>query len=74
MPAPAKGSMSIEITKITYAEPAAIVLERKGRWFRILLESGSGWVERPSTISFETYEQLVKDVGSHLTEGWNGKL
>lgn len=60
--------------QVTYKEPAAIVLERNGRWFRILLESGSGWVEQPGTISFTTYEELVKDRTNHLTEGWNGKL
>lgn len=60
--------------QISYAEPAATVLERNGRWFRIDLASGSGWIERPGTISFETYEQLVKEIHPHLTEDWNGKL
>jgi hypothetical protein len=60
--------------QITYAEPAAIVLERSGRWFRILLESGSGWVERPDNIRFSTYQQLLQYTATSLTEGWTGKL
>ena len=43
-----------------YEAPAAIVLERRSRWFRLRLETGSAWVLASSRDVFHPLEQLYE--------------
>ena len=35
-----------------YEEPGAVVLERRGKWFRVRLNSGSAWLEASAQDEF----------------------
>ena len=62
--------------EVGYEMKAAVVYERNGRWFRIALSKGSGWIEREGTMEFLPYPAgLVSD--DHLTylrQDWDGTL
>lgn len=56
-----------------YEEPGAIVLERRGRWFRIRLSSGSAWLESRVAEEFHGLERLYEHL-SYLTKAWSGRV
>jgi len=60
-----------------YEAPGAIVLERRGLWFRIRLAGGaSGWAEVPSADRFLSLENLYEEfVGvTFIADGADGAL
>jgi hypothetical protein len=57
-----------------YEEPGAIVLARRGEWFRIRLATGSAWIRSSSRDNFHPLEQLLLDGLTYLTEAWEGRL
>ena len=57
-----------------YEAPAAIVLEQRGRWFRLRLATGSAWVPASSRDVFHPLEQLYEDALTYLTPDWNKQL
>jgi hypothetical protein len=57
-----------------YEEPGAVVLERRGKWFRVRLIVGSAWLEASAQDEFYSLEQLVKDSLTYLTEAWSGRV
>jgi len=65
--------------EIGYEMQATVVYERRGRWFRIALPSGSAWIERDTEMFFSYPGSLVSDDPSlgqltYLRKGWDGKL
>jgi hypothetical protein len=44
-----------------YEEPAAIVLEHRGSWFRIRLHEGSAWMHAGPDNAFLPLERLIED-------------
>jgi len=44
-----------------YEEPAAIVLEHRGAWFRIRLHEGSAWMHAGPDNAFLPLERLIED-------------
>ena len=57
-----------------YEEPSVVVLERRGKWFRVRLSAGSAWLEASSQDAFYDLERLFKDGLTYLTEAWNGQV
>ena len=57
-----------------YEEPGAIVLERRGKWFRVRLTVGSAWLEASAQDTFYSVEQLFTDSLTYLTEAWTGQV
>jgi hypothetical protein len=57
-----------------YEEPGAVVLERRGKWFRVRLIVGSAWLEASAQDEFHDLEQLFEDGLTHFTEAWNGQV
>ena len=57
-----------------YEEPGAVVLERRGKWFRVRLMVGSAWLEASAQDEFHSLEQLFEDSLTYLTEAWSGQV
>lgn len=57
-----------------YEAPAAIVLEQRGRWFRLRLEPGSAWVQASDQDLFHPLEKLYEDALTYLTSDWSRQL
>jgi hypothetical protein len=70
--APSAEAMPME--ESGYEIPAAIAYERVGKWFRIALPDGSGWIRRDVEAHFLPYPELLQDQLTHLTSGWDGTL
>lgn len=57
-----------------YEAPAAIVLEQRGRWFRLRLETASAWVRASDRDVFHPLERLYEDALPYLTSDWSRQL
>ena len=57
-----------------YEAPAAIVLEQRGRWFRVQLVEGSTWVHASTRDEYLPLEKLLTDGLTYLTEASDGRL
>jgi len=57
-----------------YEEPGAVVLERRGNWFRVRLSSGSAWLESSGPQEFYGLERLFEGSLTYLTRAWDGKV
>ncbi len=57
-----------------YEIPAAVVYERRDRWFRIAVPRGSAWIERENADSFRPYPQILVQRLSYLRKDWDGLL
>lgn len=55
--------------EVGHEQPAAIVLERKPRWYRIALAEGSGWVNIEDTRRFIPLTRLLADNMTYLRGG-----
>jgi len=57
-----------------YEKPAAVVLERRDRWFKVRLRDGSGWLRASERDEFHSLEALLTDGLLHLTDNFDGNL
>jgi hypothetical protein len=57
-----------------YEAPAAIVLEQRGRWFRVQLAAGSAWVHASMRDEYLPLEKLLIKGLTYLTEASDGRL
>jgi hypothetical protein len=57
-----------------YEIAAAVVHERRGRWFRIAVPQGSAWIDRTNAADFLPYPQLLTKKLAYLTDDWDGRL
>jgi hypothetical protein len=57
-----------------YEVIAAVVYERRGRWFRIAIPQGSAWIERAGADEFLPYPRLLRERLSYLRRDWDGQL
>ncbi len=53
---------------------AAIVLEARGRWFKLRLDDGEAWVETSDPDRYLSLEQLLELRPAYLTQAWDGTL
>ena len=58
-----------------YEEPGAVVLETRGRWFRLHLATRSAWVLASKRDEFHSLESLLTEGRlTYLTSDWNRQL
>ena len=57
-----------------YKDFAFIVLEEKGKWVKIALDQGAGWIAKESGSKSYSYEDLAFGGLSQIASGWNGFL
>jgi hypothetical protein len=57
-----------------YEIPAAIVFERRGRWFRIRLKTGSAWIQHAAPEDFQSYPDMLRKHLPFTLQGWDGTL
>ena len=75
-----KSSNAVESSKLPtlevgYEEPAFIVHERIGGWFRVQLPGQTGWIERAEgSARFDAYPELLTDRLTYLVESWDRRL
>jgi hypothetical protein len=53
---------------------AAVVYERRERWFRVAVPQGSAWIERANADDFLSYPLLLSRRHAYLRNDWNGQL
>ena len=57
-----------------YEAPGAIVLERRGQWFRVRLASSSAWLEASKQDEFFDLIRLYTASLTFLTDAWSGQI
>lgn len=57
-----------------YEAPAAVVLEQRGRWFRLRLARGTAWVLASTRDEFHPLETLYESSLTFLTSDWSRQL
>jgi hypothetical protein len=57
-----------------YEIPAAVVFERRGRWFRIRLREGSAWIRRTDQKDFLPFPEILRENLAHTMQTWDGTL
>jgi hypothetical protein len=58
----------------SYEAPAAIVLERRDRWFKVRLSDGAGWLYAAAHDEFHSLEALLANGLTYLTVDFDGRL
>jgi hypothetical protein len=64
----------VPLEKVTSEDMAFIVVEHAGRWARIRLEKGTGWIHLAKADEVVEYEDLVYGEASNTTPAWDGRL
>ena len=57
-----------------YEAPGAVVLEKRGDWFRVRLHNGSAWLRASEKSEFFSLQRLFANAPTHLTDGFDGRL
>lgn len=57
-----------------YEQPALIVSEESGPWFRIESDSPLGWIRPDAGAVFHPYEDLIRGSLAYVTPSWSGML
>jgi len=73
-PAAATGRQAVPALESSYEEPALVVLEHRGDWYRIDLGEDSGWLGHPASFRFEAYPQLLAERLAYATSSWRGDI
>ncbi|MFO0523020.1 MAG: hypothetical protein ACK515_21735 [bacterium] len=68
-PAGSRKGSELPTIELSYEQPAAIVLERRPRWYRIALADGSGWVNIDDTRRFIPLTRLLSSKMTYLRGG-----
>ena len=53
---------------------AAIVMEQRGRWFKIQVPDGSAWLHASTTEEYFPLQQLLVQRPAYLTDAWDRTL
>ncbi len=57
-----------------YEESALVVVERAGKWVRVRLDQGTGWIRLSNADEVVPYEEMVIDRLAELTDDWDGRI
>jgi hypothetical protein len=57
-----------------YEEPGALVVDRRGSWFKVRLAEGAAWVQASARDKFYPLEDLLENGLTYLTGDWDGQL
>ena len=69
------GAGDLPTREFEYEAPAAIVVDRRDRWFKVRLDDGSAWMHASDRDEFHPLEKLIVSDLSYLTEASNrGRL
>jgi hypothetical protein len=68
-PAGSRKGIELPTVEVAYEQPAAIVLERRPRWYRIALAEGSGWINVEDTRRFVPLTRLLSNNMTYLRGG-----
>lgn len=60
--------------EFAYAAPAAIVLQRRGRWFKVRLGDGAAWLQASQQDDYFPLEELFTDRLTYVTDASDGHL
>ena len=69
-----QGIQPLPMMEYTYEAPAAIVLEQRGRWFRVRLTDEDAWLHASERAEYFSLERLLTKGLTYLSEGWDGRL
>ena len=64
----------LPVEEHAYEAPAAVVLEKRGDWFKVRLGHGSGWVRKTARNDFLSLLRLYRNRPTHLTQSWDGTM
>jgi hypothetical protein len=53
---------------------AAIVLEQRGRWFKVQVPEGAAWIHASDSDEYFSLQQLLVKRPAYLTNAWDGTL
>jgi hypothetical protein len=70
----AAGTNALPTREHDYEAAAAIVLEQRGRWFRVRLSSGTAWLPASARAEFLPLERLLESELAYVTEESDGRL
>ena len=70
----AETPLPLPVEEFEYESVGAIVLEQRGRWFRVRLADGSAWLRATERDRFHPLERLLKDGLTYLTSDWDRQL
>lgn len=68
------GVRALPVKEHAYEDPGAVVLEQRGRWFKIRLADGAAWLHASPRATYLSLERLLSDRLTYLTEHWDGRL
>jgi hypothetical protein len=68
------GASELPSEEHDYEDPAAIVLERRDRWFRVRLSDGSAWLRATDRDEYFPLPELLQRAMAHLTDSWDGAI
>jgi hypothetical protein len=60
--------------EVRYEAPAAIVLERRGRWYKVRLPDGAGWLSASERDEYFSLQRLLTRDLTYLTDSTYGRL
>lgn len=63
---------AIDDAEYGYEEPGALVYRREAGYYLIRTTRGAAWLAPEDAGPFHSFETLVSDGPSHLTEAWDG--
>jgi hypothetical protein len=53
---------------------AAIVVEQRGRWFKVQVPDGAAWLHASDRDEYFSFQQLLVKRPAYLTDAWDGTL
>ena len=62
----------LRFMEYSYEEPGLVVVERRDDWFRIGSDESIGWIQSRDPSKFHSYQNLVQESLSYLTDAWPG--
>ena len=64
----------VPVLEDDYEERVFVVVEHSGRWARIRLDQGTGWVLLSKGDDLIPYDELVMDRMAELTDAWDRRI
>jgi hypothetical protein len=68
------GVQPLPTREYAYEEPGALVVDRRGSWFKVRLAEGAAWVQASARDKFYPLEDLLENGLTYLTGDWDGQL
>jgi hypothetical protein len=69
-----RGVRELPVKEHAYEDPGAVVLEQRGRWFKVRLADGAAWLHASPRAEYLSLERLLEDGLTYLTDHWDGRL